>query len=101
MVEALMIGWTDFCTCRRPRRYVAARRGIARVTRICGLSSLTRARYGAAPRREPASGSSRKGLFPHLYGPLPVGCITRAVRLPLAANGKHIFPAGIPPETET
>ena len=54
---------------------------------------------GPALRWEPASGSRRPGLFPHLYAALPLGCVRRAIALPLGADGKHVFPAGIPPET--
>jgi uncharacterized protein (DUF952 family) len=36
---------------------------------------------------------SRGGdLFPHLYGVLPVAAVTRVERLPLGADGKHLFP---------
>jgi len=37
---------------------------------------------------------SRGGqLFPHLYGDLPVGAVSKAEDLPLGPDGKHIFPA--------
>lgn len=40
-------------------------------------------------RWEPA----RRGeLFPHLYGALDKGAITRVIKLPLNEEGKHIFP---------
>jgi uncharacterized protein (DUF952 family) len=54
------------------------------------------AALGDALRWEPASGGSRPGLFPHLYAPLPIPAVTRAVALPLGADGRHVFPAGIP-----
>lgn len=53
-------------------------------------------RLGAALKWEPASGGSRPGLFPHLYGPLPVAAVLSATRLPLRADGTHDFPEGIP-----
>ena len=52
------------------------------------------AALGDALRWEPASGSSRPGLFPHLYGTLPLGAVTRVVALPLDAEGRHVFPDG-------
>lgn len=52
------------------------------------------ARLGAALRWEPAAGGSRPGLFPHLYGPLPLSAVLSATRLPLLADGSHDFPAG-------
>lgn len=46
-------------------------------------------RLGPALRWEP----SRAGrLFPHLYGPLPVDAVLRAVPLPLGPDGRHVFP---------
>ena len=53
------------------------------------------AALGAALRWGPASGSSRPGLFPHLYAPLPVAAVARAVQVPLA-DGVHRFPDDIP-----
>ena len=54
------------------------------------------AALGDALRWEPASGGSRPGLFPHLYAPLPLSAVTRAVPLPLGADGRHVFPAEVP-----
>lgn len=54
------------------------------------------AALGAALRWEPAGGGSRPGLFPHLYGPLPLAAVRRALRVPLAADGAHGFPDDIP-----
>lgn len=52
------------------------------------------AALGAALKWEPASGSSRPGLFPHLYAPLPMAAVSRVVALPLDAAGRHVFPEG-------
>lgn len=49
------------------------------------------AALGEALRFEPAAGG-RPGLFPHLYGPLPMAAVTRVLGLPLGANGIHLFP---------
>jgi uncharacterized protein (DUF952 family) len=54
------------------------------------------AALGDALRWEPAAGGSRPGLFPHLYAPLPIAAVTRAVALPLGADERHVFPGGIP-----
>ncbi|WP_237214727.1 DUF952 domain-containing protein [Falsiroseomonas oryziterrae] len=52
------------------------------------------ARLGDALKWEPASGGKRPGLFPHLYGPLPVAAVLSATRLTLRDDGTHEFPAG-------
>jgi uncharacterized protein (DUF952 family) len=52
------------------------------------------ARLGAALRWEPAAGGSRPGLFPHLYGPLPLSAVLSFTRLTLEADGTHGFPEG-------
>jgi uncharacterized protein (DUF952 family) len=54
------------------------------------------AALGDALRWEPAAGGSRPGLFPHLYAPLPLAAVRRAVPLALGADGRHVFPDGIP-----
>ena len=54
------------------------------------------AALGDALRWEPAAGGSRPGLFPHLYGPLPLGAVRRVVPLPLGPEGTHVFPPEIP-----
>lgn len=54
------------------------------------------AALGAALRWEPAAGGRRPGLFPHLYGPLPMAAVVEAVPLPLGPDGAHAFPDGLP-----
>jgi len=51
---------------------------------------------GVTLRWEPASGGSRPGLFPHLYGPLPLAAVAWAMPLPLQPDGTHLFPEEIP-----
>lgn len=51
---------------------------------------------GEALRWEAASGSSRPGLFPHLYAPLPLSAVRRALHVPLDAEGRHAFPEDVP-----
>lgn len=58
------------------------------------LVAVATAPLGEALRWEPA-GSSRPGLFPHLYGALPLSAVRSVVALPLGADGTHAFPAGI------
>jgi uncharacterized protein (DUF952 family) len=54
------------------------------------------AALGEALRYEPAAGGKRPGLFPHLYGPLPLAAVRSVTALPLGEDGLHVFPAGIP-----
>lgn len=54
------------------------------------------AALGAALVWEPARGGSRPGLFPHLYGPLPLAAVRSVTPLPLGADGLHRFPPEIP-----
>ncbi len=51
------------------------------------------AALGAALRFEPPAGS-RAGLFPHLYGPLPMAAVAQVFPLPLGPDGVHVFPVG-------
>ena len=60
------------------------------------LVEVEAAALGDALRWEPASGGKRPGLFPHLYGALPVASVARLVPLPLGADGLHVFPNDIP-----
>ncbi len=52
------------------------------------------ARLGATLKWEPAAGGKRPGLFPHLYGALPLSAVLSATRLPLRDDGAHAFPDG-------
>jgi uncharacterized protein (DUF952 family) len=53
------------------------------------------AALGDALRFEPPA-SGRAGLFPHLYGALPIAAVSRVLPLPLGADGLHGFPEGFP-----
>ena len=53
------------------------------------LLRVRTAELGDALRWEPSRGG---GLFPHLYGELPVSAVDRADELPLTADGSHTFP---------
>ena len=43
-----------------------------------------------------AAGGRRPGLFPHLYGPLPLSAVRSVAPLPLGEDGAHRFPPEIP-----
>ena len=60
------------------------------------LVAVEAAALGSALRWEPVAGGKRPGLFPHLYGPLPLPAVRSAAPLPLGADGAHLFPPGIP-----
>jgi uncharacterized protein (DUF952 family) len=60
------------------------------------LLAADAAALGNALKWEPAAGGSRPGLFPHLYGPLPLAGLRAAVPLPLGPDGQHVFPPEIP-----
>ncbi|MBL6459177.1 DUF952 domain-containing protein [Belnapia sp. T6] len=57
------------------------------------LVEVDPAALGQALRWEPAG--SRPGLFPHLYGSLPLSAVRAVTPLPLGADGAHVFPPGI------
>jgi uncharacterized protein (DUF952 family) len=59
------------------------------------LVAVDTAALGEALRWEAASGGKRPGLFPHLYGALPLSAVRMVVPLPLGADGVHVFPAGL------
>lgn len=50
------------------------------------------AELGDSLRWEPSRGGQ---LFPHVYGGLPIGSATRVAKLPLGADGRHVFPWGL------
>ncbi len=54
------------------------------------LLAVDAAALGTALRWEPARGGQ---LFPHLYGALPCSAVRRVDPLPLADDGRHVFPA--------
>ncbi len=60
------------------------------------LIAVDPAALGAALKWEPAAGGKRPGLFPHLYGALPLGAVASVTALPLGPDGLHRFPEGIP-----
>lgn len=60
------------------------------------MVEVAAAALGEALKWEPASGGSRPGLFPHLYGALPLSAVAQVVPLPLGADGLHQFPPSIP-----
>ena len=47
-------------------------------------------KLGDALKWEPSRGGA---LFPHLYAPLDTAHVRRADRLPLGADGHHVFPS--------
>ena len=59
------------------------------------LVAVEAAALGPALRWEPAGSGKRPGLFPHLYGALPLAAVRAVAPLPLGADGRHEFPAGI------
>lgn len=60
------------------------------------LVAADTAALGAALRWEPAAGGRRPGLFPHLYGALPLAAVRSVTPLPLGPDGLHRFPPEIP-----
>lgn len=86
-------GFLHFSTAAQLRATAAKhRKGEAELWMIEAESAA----LGEALKWEPASGSSRPGLFPHLYKPLPLWAVRRAVHVPVAADGLHVFPPDIP-----
>jgi uncharacterized protein (DUF952 family) len=59
------------------------------------MVEVAAAGLGEALKWEPASGGSRPGLFPHLYGALPLAAVAQVVPLPLGEDGLHQFPPSI------
>jgi uncharacterized protein (DUF952 family) len=86
-------GYLHFSTAAQLRASAAKHRaGIADLLMV----EVSTDALGAALRWEAASGGSRPGLFPHLYGVLPLAAVTQRVPLPLGADGLHQFPPFIP-----
>ncbi|HVY29057.1 MAG TPA: DUF952 domain-containing protein [Polyangiaceae bacterium] len=80
-------GFIHFSTAEQVAE-TAARHYAGRVGLL--LLGVSVAALGDALRWEPSRGGA---LFPHLYGALPVSAVTSAEPLPLAADGRHSFPA--------
>lgn len=86
-------GFLHFSAAEQLRASAAKHRaGIADLLMV----EVAAATLGGALKWEAASGGSRPGLFPHLYGVLPLSAVRRVVALPLGADGTHQFPAEIP-----
>ncbi len=83
-------GFLHFSTAEQVRISAAKHRaGVADLL----LVAVEAAALGSTLRWEPAR-SSQDGLFPHLYGALPMSAVRGVVPLPLDAQGAHIFPDG-------
>jgi uncharacterized protein (DUF952 family) len=86
-------GFLHFSTAAQLRASAAKHRaGISDLLMV----EVAVAALGEALKWEAASGGSRPGQFPHLYGVLPVSVVQRVVTLPLGADGMHQFPKDIP-----
>ncbi len=86
-------GFLHFSSAAQLRASAAKHRaGIADLLMV----EVPSAALGESLKWEPASGGTRPGLFPHLYGILPLAAVRRVVSLPLGADGRHVFPAEIP-----
>jgi uncharacterized protein (DUF952 family) len=85
-------GFLHFSTAAQVRESAAKHRA---GERDLWLVTVDAAALGAALRWEPASGGKRPGLFPHLYGPLPISAVRSAVHLPLGPDGRHVFPVDV------
>lgn len=86
-------GFLHFSTAAQLRASAAKhRRGVADLL----LVTVDAAALGEALRWEPAGGGARPGLFPHLYGTLPLAAVRAVAPLPLGTDGAHVFPADIP-----
>lgn len=86
-------GFLHFSTAAQVRASAAKHR--AGVADLLLIAADARA-LGDALRFEPASGGKRPGLFPHLYGALPLSAVRSVTPLPLDADGLHVFPPDIP-----
>ncbi len=91
--DDLRDGFLHFSTAVQLRTSAAKHR--AGITDLL-MVEVAAAPLGASLKWEAASGGSRSGLFPHLYGVLPISAVKRVVAVPLAADGAHQFPPEIP-----
>ncbi len=86
-------GYLHFSTAAQLRASAAKHRaGVADLLMV----EVPSAALGESLKWEAAKGGSRPGLFPHLYGALPLAIVRRVVPLPLGADGRHQFPPEIP-----
>jgi uncharacterized protein (DUF952 family) len=86
-------GFLHFSTAGQVRASAAKHRaGVADLL----LVAADVAALGEALKFEPAAGSKRPGLFPHLYGALPMAAVRSVTPLPLGEDGAHMFPAEVP-----
>ena len=83
-------GFVHFSTAAQLRE--TARRHFAGANDLL-LVAVEAAALGSALRWEPSRGGD---LFPHLYGELSLSAVATVQPLPLGADGRHLFPAGIP-----
>ena len=91
--DDLRDGFLHFSTAAQLRASAAKHRaGIADLLMV----EVAAGTLGESLKWDPASGGSRPGLFPHLYGVLPLIAVRRVVPLPLGADGRHQFPPEIP-----
>ncbi|HKD99222.1 MAG TPA: DUF952 domain-containing protein [Micromonosporaceae bacterium] len=58
------------------------------------LLEIDEARLPSAPRREPGDpGDPSSPLFPHVYGPIPVGAVVAVYDFPCRPDGSFDLPA--------
>ncbi len=86
-------GFLHFSTASQLRASAAKHRAGERDLLLVAAEAAS---LGPALIYEPAAGGRRPGLFPHVYGPLPLGAVRCATPLPLDVDGLHVFPPGIP-----
>ncbi|WP_149540436.1 DUF952 domain-containing protein [Siccirubricoccus phaeus] len=91
--DDLRDGFLHFSAAAQLRASAAKHRAGERDLLLVGADP---AALGPALRWEPAAGGKRPGLFPHLYGTLPLSAVRLVVPLPLGADGAHAFPPDIP-----
>lgn len=91
--DDLRDGFLHFSTAQQLRESAARHRAGAPDLMLVTVETGA---LGPLLRWEPAKGGGRVGLFPHLYGPLPMSAVRSAEPLPLDPAGRHVFPAAIP-----